>query len=462
MRISVAIIAKNESAVIERCLRSVQEADELIFVDTGSTDNTIDIVRQIPMKFYSIFTEFKWCDDFARARNFAMSKCTGDWILSIDADDYLVEGGMARLRKIAELHTQERCFSIDFISEGGRASHKLPYFYKNCPEVYWKGAAHNYLTIPATVDSGATIIYGHSPAHKNDPDRTLRILRNVVTQSKEDLPRETFYLAREYEYRKNWKECLYWTARYLVIAWWGPEMADNYLRRAKCYRQLNDLDNAQIHCLKAIQINTHFKEALLFMAGLSGPINKESWLLMAEFADNSNVLFTRNKTEKPASYYEALNDTEDRYTNIYRMVGQMVESKTMLDVGCGQGKLSDYIEHYDGLDMVQNPYKVADIYSHEYVGYEVYVMLEVLEHLTRDKTVLGKVPSGKEVIFSVPSFDDPAHVRMFTERIVRWRYKDLIKFDSITRFNFDNKVRKWKTDFCATPSYIMLCRGTKI
>ena len=93
---------------------------------------------------------------------------------------------------------------------------------------------------------------------------------------------------------------------------------------------------------------------------------------------------------------------------------------------------------------------------------EVYVMLEVLEHLTRDIDVLQKIPSGKEVVFSVPSFDDPSHVRMFTREIVQWRYRDLIKLQNITRFNFDNANRKWKTDFPATPSYILLCRGQKI
>ena len=134
----------------------------------------------------------------------------------------------------------------------------------------------------------------------------------------------------------------------------------------------------------------------------------------------------------------------------------------MLDIGCGQGKLSKYIANYDGFDGSKNPYRIADIYTHAYGDYDVYVLLEVLEHLAKDSLVLKKISSGKEIVFSVPSFDDPSHVRMYTEDIIRWRYRDLIKLSTVTRFNFDDKARKWKTDFPATPSYILLCEGRRI
>ncbi len=459
MKLSVAIITKNETAVIARCLQSVQEADEIIVVDTGSTDDTVQIAKDNRAK---VFTGYKWEDHFAKARNHAMSKCTGDWILSIDADDYLEgKAGISQLRHAIKKHPKEYCFHIQFISERGDASHRLPYLYRNRPEVFWDGAAHNYLSRNATIDSGAVIIYGYSPAHKADPDRTFRILKKAVDENPTK-PREMFYLAREYQYRKDWPTCLYWCDQYLKYASWGPEIADSELRKARCLWHLQRGEEARNVCLQAIKINTHFKEAILFMAEMSGPINRDSWLFMGELADNSNVLFVRNRIEKDAAYYETVNDTEPRYTRIYEKVGRIVNVRSVLDIGCGQGKLGEYIDDYDGLDMVQNPYRVGDIYSAEFGDYDVYVLLEVLEHLTRDIDVLNKIPVGREIVFSVPSFDDPSHVRMFTENIIRWRYRNLIKLETITRFNFDQKDRKWKTDFPATPSYILLCRGYRI
>jgi len=212
----------------------------------------------------------------------------------------------------------------------------------------------------------------------------------------------------------------------------------------------------------AIKYNTNFREACLLMAEMTGPINQDRWKLIAEFADNSNVLFARGKAEKPASYYEEVHDIEPRYDYLYEAVGKIIGGRSVLDIGCGQGSLSQYIRNYSGFDMIKNPYQIGDIYTHDFGDYDVYVLLEVLEHLIRDIDVVKRIPVGKAMVFSVPSFDCPSHVRMFTEQVVRWRYKDLIKFTNITRFNFDDKNRKWKTDFPATPSYILLCEGQRV
>ncbi|MCK4579390.1 MAG: glycosyltransferase [Candidatus Marinimicrobia bacterium] len=458
MKLSAALIVKNESVLLERCLKSLSGFDEIIVVDTGSEDNTVEIAKRFTDK---VFTDYKWESHFANARNHAMKKCTGDWIFTIDADDWLAQSGIEKLRAIIEEHPNEYAFYVQYKKENGTNSHKLPCLYKNCPEVYWKGAAHNHLSVLATIDSGAITVYGYSPAHKKDPDRTFRILKKAVENDRTK-PREMFYLAREYRYKADWISCLYWCIEYLKIGSWGPEVADAWLMKARSLWHLQRGEEARDACLQAIKINTHFKEAVLLMAEMSGPINKDMWVLMAEFADNRKILFTREKAEKPAAYYEKINDKGARYTNIYNMVGKIIGKRSMLDIGCGQGNLSGYVENYDGFDMIKNPHRIADIYAHEFGDYDVYVLLEVLEHLTRDIEVLRKIPAGKDIVFSVPSFDDPSHVRMFTETIIRWRYRDVIRIQNITRFDFDDKVRKWKSDFPATPSYIMLCKGRRI
>ncbi|HUQ50475.1 MAG TPA: glycosyltransferase family 2 protein [Terriglobales bacterium] len=82
MSLSVAIITKNEEANIRRTLESVKWADEIVIVDSGSTDRTCDIAREFGAK---VFVE-GW-KGFAAQKNSAIDKCSGDWILSLDADE---------------------------------------------------------------------------------------------------------------------------------------------------------------------------------------------------------------------------------------------------------------------------------------------------------------------------------------------------------------------------------------
>ena len=83
-RISLAMIVRNEAEGLARCLSSVAAGvDEIIIVDTGSTDDTIAIAR----KFTDRVCELRWTDDFAAARQYAFDQATGEWILWLDGDD---------------------------------------------------------------------------------------------------------------------------------------------------------------------------------------------------------------------------------------------------------------------------------------------------------------------------------------------------------------------------------------
>lgn len=84
--ISLCMIVKNEEAHIARCLDSVAElVDEIIIVDTGSTDRTAEIVSEYTSKVYS----YPWEDDFSEARNYSFSKASMDYCMWMDADDIL-------------------------------------------------------------------------------------------------------------------------------------------------------------------------------------------------------------------------------------------------------------------------------------------------------------------------------------------------------------------------------------
>ena len=86
MNISACVITKDEEKNIDRCLESIKNiVDEIIIVDTGSNDNTVNVAKRYSNKIF----HYVWEDDFSKARNFAIEKANGDYILFLDADEYL-------------------------------------------------------------------------------------------------------------------------------------------------------------------------------------------------------------------------------------------------------------------------------------------------------------------------------------------------------------------------------------
>ncbi|MBI4452371.1 tetratricopeptide repeat protein [Candidatus Woesearchaeota archaeon] len=97
--ISLCMITKNEEKYLEQCLNSIKSlADEIIIVDTGSTDKT----REIAAKFNAKIVDFKWADDFSAARNESLRHATKDWILVMDADETISKKDFDKLRQILE------------------------------------------------------------------------------------------------------------------------------------------------------------------------------------------------------------------------------------------------------------------------------------------------------------------------------------------------------------------------
>ena len=102
--VSLCIIVKNEKNHLARCLRSVKAVvDEIILVDTGSSDETKDIARVFGAQVY----DFLWVDDFSKARNFSLTKASGDWILVLDADETISNKDHEMLKRVLET-TQSR------------------------------------------------------------------------------------------------------------------------------------------------------------------------------------------------------------------------------------------------------------------------------------------------------------------------------------------------------------------
>lgn len=116
--ISLCMIVKNEEKVLERCLDSiVNTVDEIVIVDTGSTDSTKDIAR----KYTSQVFEIEWVDDFSYARNYAASKANGEWVLVLDADEYVEKDSTGSFRKqLEESKDNVDAYSVKIINFTGK------------------------------------------------------------------------------------------------------------------------------------------------------------------------------------------------------------------------------------------------------------------------------------------------------------------------------------------------------
>jgi len=304
MKLSVCMIVKNEEEMIKKCLSSVKDADEIIILDTGSTDKTREIVADFTIyqnvidNVNYIENVYKWNDNFAEARNKALEYVTGDWVLTIDADEQLEQDGIAKIKMLLPQldDGKTNAINVNVISVDGTTKHLSPRLYKKSGEVYWVGAVHNYINSTATKYLDITVVYDYSPTHKTDPNRSLRILKQEVTKNPNDI-RSIFYLAREYVYRFDYITALYYYSMYLEISKtkvWAPEVAEVYFQLSKCLWFLNRGNEARETCIHAIMINTNFKEAIEWMAQISGIKNQKRWLEFSKNASNEDVLFIRN------------------------------------------------------------------------------------------------------------------------------------------------------------------------
>jgi len=287
--VGACIIAKNEEVLIERCLASVADADQIVVCDTGSTDRTLEILSKYPN--VEVHKDFIWIDDFQAAQNHAKSKMKTDWILSVDCDEFVHD--FSEVRKAIELGKD--MIRVGMVAEGGnRLEFGFGRLFRNSPDIYWVQPIHKHLNIPGEGEyvGNVKITFGWSPAHANDPDRALRILEKTVAAEPEP-GRNLYYLGREYWYKQRYKEAIDTLWKYVLISNWDAEKAESFLVMSQSYSALGDDEEAKNAVLQAIKINPNFKEAIEWMAGINPPEKAIQWKRMARTANNSNVLWDR-------------------------------------------------------------------------------------------------------------------------------------------------------------------------
>ena len=278
--LSVCLIVKDEEEFLPGCLASVQDADELIVVDTGSTDGTVEIAESFGAK---VFT-FEWQDDFAAARNFAKAQATGEWIYSIDADHLNQTPFDEIWAEIARIDADHRVASITIDGH-----HKAAWLFKNLPSLRWEGRVHEVLSQVATVDTD--LRQTTRPREESHTKRNLRIL-----QKSPDSARTRFYLGREYFELGDYAKAVSWLRRYLDRPAFPAEEAEAWLTLAKAEWNLHQGEAARAACLQAIGANPDFTEALQFMASLTFEPWRSKWTHIARNSTGKDVLFNRVRT----------------------------------------------------------------------------------------------------------------------------------------------------------------------
>ena len=191
MTISICLIVKNEEKHLPRCLDSLKDiGDEVVIVDTGSSDGT----KKAAEKYTSRIYDFKWIDDFAAARNYAFSKCSCDYIYSADADEIIDMENRDKFLKLKEtldpsteivqfLYTNQ----LEYNTAYNFDRELRPKLYKRLRSFVWEGEVHEQVRLaPVILDSDIEIIHKPGSLHSG---RDFEIFRRIISNKGELEPR---------------------------------------------------------------------------------------------------------------------------------------------------------------------------------------------------------------------------------------------------------------------------------
>lgn len=319
--LGVSMIVRDESEMIRACLESVKEADEIVIVDTGSKDNTVEICKEFTDKVYFD----KWIDDFAHSRNVSLSHCTTDYILIIDADEKLVTP-IGQIKKIINEAWFDKYVGMLFEVETKPETFESPRVLRNCKEIKYVNAIHN---LPAwngepselqkrLYKTSFRILSGYSPAHNLDPDRTLRILQAQLKKDKWNT-RNMYYIAKEYINKNQILKAVEWLEKYREIVYfnpekWNNELADVLYLLTLCYIDKETFKNRWFDAIRTAleswsvlptskQTARLIKELFYEMPhhkngmAVKNEIGVKFWQIIEDNAPDSGVMMKRNFNE---------------------------------------------------------------------------------------------------------------------------------------------------------------------
>lgn len=249
--LSVCMIVRNEEAKLESLLQSVLSfADELIIVDTGSMDHTVDIAKKYTKKVFS----FPWIDDFSKARNFSIDQATSDYFMWLDADDKILPSEQKKLRTLKRKLTKNMyLFPYCLLNEKNEIS--LMFYreriMKNIPRFRFQGVIHEAIPLDKNISYESIPIY-HQYSEESHTARNLKILENL---KKERLlsSRELYYYGRELMDGNDKKKACTVFEEYLIRSdTWPLNAMDACLHLYYLYKEIHEDSKANQKLFQAL------------------------------------------------------------------------------------------------------------------------------------------------------------------------------------------------------------------
>lgn len=246
--VSLCMIVKNEEASIQRCLNSASGAvDEIIIVDTGSTDRTKELCSKYTDKIY----DFEWINDFSAARNYAYSFASKDYIMWMDADDILLPENYVKFMELKRtLNPSVSAVMIKYHTGTDLWGNTVFSYYRErltkreCG-FQWMEPVHEYLSIGGTIiNSEVALTHGKYPqtAHTS---RNLEIYEDLRGKGISLSPRGTYYYARELRDNDRIADAILQFEAFLDCGLgWKEDNITACGELADCYRRIGNQEKA--------------------------------------------------------------------------------------------------------------------------------------------------------------------------------------------------------------------------
>jgi len=257
--ISLCMIVKNEEDVLGRCLNCALDiVDEIIIVDTGSTDDTKNIAQKYADKIF----DFQWIDDFSAARNYAFSKATKDYILWLDADDVILDEDIKKFKELKQNLSDDidnvmMMYNVGF-DESGVVT--LSYFRerlsKRTSNCKWMEPVHECLIMGKNIIN-TDICITHKKEHAAVKGRNISIYKKLLSGGKSLTPRGLFYYSRELFQNDFIEEAIKYFNEFLDTGkGWVEDNISACFDLSKCYNIVGDKKNMLSTLLRSFEYDT--------------------------------------------------------------------------------------------------------------------------------------------------------------------------------------------------------------
>ena len=257
--VSLCMIVKNEEVVLARCLDSVEGlTDEIIIVDTGSTDRTKEIASGYTSKVF----DFIWKDDFAAARNYSFSKAEMDYCMWLDADDIIEEPEKIKFLELKKtLPAQTDIVMMKYhtaFDENGAPvfSFNRERWIRNDSSHFWIGAVHEVIA-PEGEIVYSDFAVSHRKIKPGDQDRNLKIYEKLMEEKTELEPRQQYYYGRELYSHERYGEAVEVFLAFLQQPFgWKENKIEACALCANCYLKLKQEEPALHMLLRSMEFDT--------------------------------------------------------------------------------------------------------------------------------------------------------------------------------------------------------------